>query len=161
MADRQACVEKLTEEKDILKGKNEALENEKDGLIEKLIEISTEFEQDKNIWEMEMMRMRKDSEKKRIMEAETYRNELADVKDRYCTIILKLKEENDELITKNSVAQAALIEKVERFSLAVPQMMQDLMRNLSKQATDFKDGCASLTANIKESPREKIGESKA
>jgi DNA repair exonuclease SbcCD ATPase subunit len=161
MADLQACVEELTEEKNILKAKNETLENEKEGLIEKLIEISKEFDQDRTIRVMEMMRMRKDSDKKRIMEAETYTKKLEDVQAKFCATAQKLKEENAELITKNSVAQAALIEKAESLSLAVPQMMQDLVRNLSKQATDFKDGCASLTANIKESPREEIGESKA
>lgn len=66
MADLQACVEKLTEEKYILKVKNETLENEKDRLIEKLIEISTEFEQDNNIWKMKMKMMCKDSEAKRM-----------------------------------------------------------------------------------------------
>jgi DNA repair exonuclease SbcCD ATPase subunit len=161
MADLQACVEELTEEKNILKAKNETLENEKEGLIEKLIEISKEFDQDRTIRVMEMMRMRKDSDKKRIMEAETYTKKLEDVQAKFCATAQKLKEENAELITKNSVAQAALIEKAESLSLAVPQMMQDLVRNLSKQATDFKDGCASLTANIKESPPEEIGESKA
>jgi hypothetical protein len=59
-------VEKLTEEKYILKVKNETLENEKDRLIEKLIEISTEFEQDNNIWKMKMKMMCKDSEAKRM-----------------------------------------------------------------------------------------------
>jgi hypothetical protein len=97
----------------------------------------------------------------RISKAKAHTKELADVQAKYSAIVQELKEEKAELITKNSVAQAALIEKVESLSLVVPQMMQDLVRNLSKQATDFKDGCASLAANIKESPREEIGESKA
>ncbi|PMD54883.1 uncharacterized protein K444DRAFT_666840 [Hyaloscypha bicolor E] len=168
MADLQACVEVLTEEKGILEAKNETLESEKRGLIRVLSEttaqnsrLEIQYTKLNMISDERMTEMVQFFEKNRITEAETYRKELADVEARYCAIMLKLKEENDELITKNSVAQAALIEKVERFSLVVPQMMQDLMRNLSKQATDFKDGCASLTANIKESPREEIGESKA
>jgi DNA repair exonuclease SbcCD ATPase subunit len=158
----------LREEKDILKGKNETLENEKQDLIEGLSKITTqhyrlkhEFEHNRAVWRSKTTQMREDFESMRIMEAETYASELAEVQAKYNAIVQELKEEKAELITKNTVAQAALIEKVESISLAVPQMMQDLVRNFSKQATDFKDGCASLTANIKESPPEEIGESKA
>jgi DNA repair exonuclease SbcCD ATPase subunit len=168
MADLQTCVDKLTEEKYILKAKNETLENEKRGLTRDLSEITAQnsrleiqFDERSSRRESEIMRMRKESEYMRISKAKAYTKELADVQAKYSAIVQELKEEKAELITKNSVAQAALIEKVESLSLVVPQMMQDLVRNLSKQATDFKDGCASLTANIKESPREEIGESKA
>jgi hypothetical protein len=158
----------LREEKDILKGKNETLEKEKRDLIQGLNEFTTqyyglkqEFQHNKAVWQWETTQMRNDFETMGKEKAEMYAAELAEVQAKYNAIVQELKEEKAELITKNTVAQAALIEKVESISLAVPQMMQDLVSNLSKQATDFKDGCASLTANIKESPPEEIGESKA
>ena len=168
MAHRVAREKELTEEKALLKAKNEGLENENRDLIHSLSKITTqyyglkqEFEDNTAVWRLKTTQMRKEFETMRIMEAQAYASELAEVQAKYNAIVQELKEEKAELITKNTVAQAALIEKVESISLAVPQMMQDLVRNLSKQATDFKDGCASLTANIKESPREEIGESKA
>jgi DNA repair exonuclease SbcCD ATPase subunit len=166
MADLLAREKELTEEKDILKGKNETLENEKWDLIQDLSHITTqnsglkqEFEQHKAIWQSKISRMRRDFELQRTKEAEDYAAELAEVQAKYSVIVQELKEEKAELITKNTVAQAALIEKVESISLAVPQMMQDLVRNLSKQATGFKDGCASLTRNMKETSSEDTGES--
>jgi DNA repair exonuclease SbcCD ATPase subunit len=172
MVNNIAREKELTEEKDILKGRNETLENEKRDLIQDLSDITTqnsrlerefqqEFKHNKSIWQAKILQMRNDFEIQRLKEAEDYGVELAEVQVKYDAIVQELKEEKAELITKHTVAQAALIGKVESISLAVPQMMQDLVRNLSRQATDFKDGCASLTANIKESPPEEIGESKA
>ena len=149
-----------------MKAKNEALQHENQGLIHSLSKITTqnsgleqEFEQHKAIWQSEMMQMRRDFELQIIQGVEVYAAELQDAQAKYRAIVQELKEEKAELITKHTVAQAALIEKFESISLAVPQMMQDLVRNLSKQATDFKDGCASLTRNMKETSSEDTGES--
>jgi len=163
MTDLLVHKQELTGEGDFLKAKNQTLERENQDLnldlnreTTKIIKLKTFMEGKLSVYQAKMEEMHDQA----IKEAEIYKRELADVQAKYSGTVQELKEEKAELITKNSVAQAALIEKIENLSLAVPQMMQDLVRNLSRQATDFKDGCASLTANIKESPREEIGESK-
>ncbi|KAH8784561.1 hypothetical protein F5882DRAFT_126518 [Hyaloscypha sp. PMI_1271] len=163
MTDLLVHKQELTGEGDFLKAKNQTLERENRDLnrdlnreTTKIIKLNNYIEARADVYEAQKRAMHDQA----IEKAEIYERELADVQAKYSGIVQELKEEKAELITKNSVAQAALIEKIENLSLAVPQMMQDLVRNLSRQATDFKDGCASLTANIKESPREEIGESK-
>jgi hypothetical protein len=162
IADLIARERELTEEKDILKAKNETLEKEKQDLNREYIKNTERnhayFQGKLAAYSAEIERKTAQMEHMARMhsqEAKTYKRELARVQD----IAQELKEEKAELITKNTAAQAALIAKVESISLAVPQMMQDLVRNLSKQATDFKEGCASLTVNMKETSSEDTGES--